>query len=54
MNNPVLADSLIETGHLHIQKEQWDELRVVIGRLWDLVPEQARTASELRQFTGIV
>ena len=54
MNNPDLADSLIETGHLHIQKEQWDELRVVIGRLWDLVPEQARTASELRQFTGIV
>ncbi len=54
MNNPSLAHDLIETGQLHIQKEQWDALRVVVGRLWDLVPEEARTAPELRQFTGIV
>jgi molecular chaperone DnaK len=54
MNNPGLAEDLIETGQLHIQKEEWDALRMVVGRLWDLVPEQARTAPELRQFTGIV
>jgi len=54
MNNPILAESLIETGQRHIQKEEWDALRMVIGRLWDFVPEQARTIPELRQFTGIV
>jgi hypothetical protein len=54
MNNPSLADNLIETGKLHIQKEESDSLRVVVMRLWDLIPEQARTAAELRQFTGIV
>ena len=54
MNNPSLADNLIDAGQLHIQKEEWDALRVVVGRLWDLVPEQARTAPQLRQFTGIV
>jgi len=46
--------NLIETGQLHIQKEEWNALRVVVIRLWDLIPEQARTAAELRQFTGIV
>jgi len=54
MSSPGLADKLIETGQLHIQKEAWDELRMVIGRLWDLIPEQARTAPEQRLFTGIV
>jgi hypothetical protein len=54
MNNPSLADNLIEAGQLHIQKEEWDALRVVVMRLWDLIPEQTRTAAELRQFTGIV
>jgi molecular chaperone DnaK len=54
LNNPSLAENLIETGEGHIQKEEWDALRVVVGRLWDLVPEQARTAPELRHFTGIV
>jgi len=54
MHNPSLADNLIETGKLHIQKEEWDALRIVVGRLWDLVPERARAAPELRQFTGIV
>jgi hypothetical protein len=54
MNKPDLADRLIEAGRLHIQKEAWDELRVVVDRLWDQVPEQVRTAPELRQFTGIV
>ncbi len=54
MNNPSLANNLIETGQLHIQKEEWDALRVVVWRLWHLVPEEARTAPGLRQFTGIV
>jgi len=54
MNNPSLADNLIDAGQLHIQKEEWDALRVVVGRLWDLVPEQTRTTPQLRQFTGIV
>jgi molecular chaperone DnaK len=54
MNNPGLSENLIETGQRHILKEEWDALRVVIGRLWDLVPEQVRSAPELKQFTGIV
>lgn len=54
MNNPSLAANLFETGQLHIHKEDWDALRIVIGRLWDLVPEPARAAPEFRQFTGIV
>jgi molecular chaperone DnaK len=54
MSNPSLADNLIEAGQLHIQKEEWDALRVVVLRLLDLIPERVRTAAELRQFTGIV
>ena len=54
MTNPTVADRLIEAGRLHIQKEQWDDLRVIIGRLYDLIPDQVRTTTELRRFTGIV
>lgn len=54
MNNRELADTLVESGQRHISKEEWDDLRTVVGRLWDLVPEQARAAPELRHLTGIV
>jgi molecular chaperone DnaK len=54
MNNQATANDLFDAGRLHIQKEEWDALRLVVGRLWDLVPEQARTPSDVRQFTGIV
>jgi molecular chaperone DnaK len=54
MNKQATANDLFDAGRLHIQKEEWDALRVVLERLWDLMPEQARTASDVRQFTGIV
>ena len=54
MTNPSVADRLIDTGRVHIQKEEWDDLRITIGRLYDLIPDQVRTTTELRQFTGIV
>jgi molecular chaperone DnaK len=53
MGNPGLAESLIEAGQLHIQREAWEELRVVIGRLFDLLPAQTRDRHE-KGFVGIV
>lgn len=54
MNDQIQAKNLIENGIHLIESESWDDLRIVIGRLWDLVPEKEREADGYRLFTGIV
>jgi molecular chaperone DnaK len=54
MNDQVQAKQLIDNGRRLIDNESWDELRQVIGRLWDLMPDTDRKSDEMRSFTGIV
>jgi molecular chaperone DnaK len=54
MNDQVQAKQLIDNGRRLIENESWDELRQVIGRLWDLMPDSDRKSDEMRSFTGIV
>lgn len=54
MNDQVQAKQLIEVGRRHVSLESWDDLRLVNGRLWDLMPDEAREADDMRVYTGIV
>ena len=39
MNDQLQANTLIEQGKLCVASGDWDELRKINGRLWDLMPE---------------
>ena len=54
MNDQVQAKQLFEIGKLHIAGGAWDDLKQVNGRLWDLLPDRAQEADEMRLYTGIV
>jgi len=54
MNDQVQVKQLIENGRQSIEKEDWENLRMVIGRLFDLVPETEKDSHEYRLITGIV
>jgi molecular chaperone DnaK len=54
MNDQVQAKNLIDNGKRHIAEESWDDLRQVVGRLWNLLPEPEQQAKEFRFLTGIV
>lgn len=54
MNDQVQAKQLIEAGRKHILNQDWDDLKQVNGRLWDLMPSDAREADDMRLYTGIV
>mgnify|MGYP000535829723 CR=1 FL=1 len=55
MNDQFQAKQLVDTGKLHIQTEDWDNLRNVTDRLWDLMPDDARESDDMRfYYTGIV
>lgn len=54
MNDQVQAKNLIENGRHLIESASWDDLRVVISRLWDLMPDTEQSADEARMFTGII
>jgi len=54
MNDQVQAKSLIDTGRRYAASEDWDNLRTVNGRLWDLLPQPEQQSKEFRHFTGIV
>jgi hypothetical protein len=54
MNDQVQAKQVIEGGRKHISTQAWDHLKQVNGRLWDLMPEKARKAVDMRLYTGIV
>jgi molecular chaperone DnaK len=54
MNDQVQAKQLIEVARKHISSQDWDDLRQVNGRLWDLMPSAARESEDMRLYTGIV
>ncbi len=54
MNDQLQARQLIEAGKNHIQSKDWDDLRAVIGRLWDLLPSDSAQSDDWRHYTGIV
>lgn len=54
MNDQIQATQMLEAGKRAIAKEDWDEVRVVIGRLWTLVPAEEQAAEDMRMFTGLV
>jgi len=54
MNDQIQAKNLIENGKHIIESESWDDLSIVISRLWDLMPETERNMGEAKMFTGIV
>ncbi len=54
MNDQVQAKQLIEAGRLHIARQDWDDLKQVNRRLWDLMPSDISEANDMRLYTGIV
>jgi molecular chaperone DnaK len=54
MNDQVQAKNLIESGRRYVDAEDWDNLRIVNGRLWDLLPQPEQQSNEFKHFTGIV
>lgn len=54
MNDQTQTNQLIDNGKRQIGAESWDDLRIIISRLWDLMPETERDSGEYRAFTGIV
>jgi molecular chaperone DnaK len=54
MNDQIQATQLVDGGKRAIAREDWEELRVIIGRLWDLIPSEKQTAEDIRMFSGLV
>ena len=54
MNDQIQAKTLIANGKSLIESESWDDLNIVIGRLWNLMPETERESADARMFTGIM
>lgn len=54
MNDQMQAKTLIDSGRRYANSEDWDNLRTVNGRLWDLLPQKEQQANEFKHFTGIV
>lgn len=54
MNDQLQAKQLIEAGKRHIGAQDWDDLKKVNGRLWDLMPDDARESDDMRLYTGII
>lgn len=54
MNDQIQATQLAENGKRAIAQEDWDNLRQICSRLWDLVPSEQQNAEDMRIFTGLV
>lgn len=54
MNDQIQADSLIQAGRQHIATEQWDSLRPIVGRLFDLLPQKEKASRDFAGITGVV
>jgi molecular chaperone DnaK len=54
MNDQVQADSLIQAGRQHIATEQWESVRQIVGRLFDLLPQKEKDSKEFAGMTGLV
>ncbi len=54
MNDQIQATQLIENGKRAVEREDFDGLNQINGRLWDLMPAKEKDTEEYRAFTGIV
>ena len=54
MNDQLQANQLFEVGKRHIDSQDWENLKIVNGRLWDLMPADEREYDDMRLYTGIV
>ncbi len=54
MNDQLQTKSLVDQGKLCVENGDWDGLRQINGRLWDLMPETEQTSSEMATYTGIM
>ncbi|MBL8394706.1 MAG: Hsp70 family protein, partial [Candidatus Accumulibacter sp.] len=54
MNDQLQARQLIEAGKRHVAAQDWEDLKKVNGRLWGLMPADARESDDMRLYTGIV
>jgi molecular chaperone DnaK len=54
MNDQIQASRLLEVGKRAVAKDDWDEVRTICGRLWDLLPEEQQAKDDMRMFTGLV
>lgn len=54
MNDQIQATQLIENGKRAVEREDFDGLSQINGRLWDLMPSKEKDSEEYLAFTGIV
>jgi molecular chaperone DnaK len=54
MNDQIQASRLLEVGKRAIALDDWDEVRTICSRLWDLLPEEQQAKDDMRMFTGLV
>lgn len=54
MNDQMQAKQFITAGKKHINDQDWDNLRQVNMRLWDLMPRSVQESADMRLYTGIV
>ncbi len=54
MNDQIQASQLIDSGRRAAANEDVEELRLINGRLWNLMPEKEQDSDEMRVYTGIV
>ena len=54
MNDQIQATQLAEAGKRAIAREDWEELRQIVSRLWDLLPTEQQNTEDMRMFTGLV
>ncbi len=54
MNDQIQASRLLDAGKRAAASDDWDEVRTICGRLWDLLPEEQQAKEDMRMFTGLV
>ena len=54
MNDQIQASQLIDSGKRAAARGDIEELRLINGRLWDLMPAREQASDEMRAYTGIV
>lgn len=54
MNDQIQASQLFDSGKRAIAREDWEELRTINSRLWDLLPTSVQSSDELKAFTGMI
>lgn len=54
MNDQIQASRLLDAGKRAVAADDWDEVRTVCSRLWDLMPEEQQTKEDIRMIIGLV